>query len=223
MARAKGCTASNASVGFRKCGLVPFNPVEVLNSCQQPPDIAGYLPSTPDSPVFSETPRNSLIEQELLEYKCSPPTTPHRRQELYQEALNLTTTSPCSRKLQTLLTAFKTALDTESASTKMAEEGERCLQESIVVRKEQAASDKPRVPQADGSLKSRKDIEPLSAQVLERGNILVQRKKVCDEEAKVRKEQVESRKRRKVDNSESTISFTQVGSEISHGSFRDWL
>lgn len=172
IARAKGCTASNACTGFRKCGLVPFNPTEVLSLCRQPAE-GLPLPSTNDPPATPETFQARLNEQDLLEYTCSPPTTPHKSHHLYQEAVDLTTTSPRSHKLRSLVTALKTAHDRECASTQMAKEGERQLHLSLAAEKQKSAADKRRVPQADGSLKPKKGTDTLGAQVLEQGNILI--------------------------------------------------
>jgi len=88
-------------------------------------------------------------------------------------------------------------LDTESVSFKIIEEGQRQLQESLAAEKQQSPADRHRVPQADGSLKPRKDVDTLGAQVLEPGNILVERKKKRDLEKREKKRDQKAREKKK--------------------------
>lgn len=227
LARQQGCTAQNAKAGFRKCGLIPYNPSRVLELCR-PLREPTPLPNTAIQSNYSQSIQGAQAphqpEQDLLQFSCSPPTTPRRQESLYREAVDLTTTSPRSYKLRTALTAFRTALEIQTATTKMAEEGERHLQESILTERQQTVTNRRRVPQADGTLKKSGNSEStVGAQVLEQGNILVKRKKERDEEEEEKKAKKRQARVKPPASTSAPTSYDSEQIEIAHGDFRSWV
>lgn len=199
-ARAEACTAKNAIAGFRKCGICPYNPERILYYCDPLPEPHISRPSTP----LPKSHTKQTVQQ-LFEFHCSPPITPHRITTLWNESLStITSTSPHSQKQRKCFEAWKTGVEMVLAQTETAREGERHLQKELVEIQQKPQKDTRRVPIGSSTGanvvpgRGREGGLPSRAEILERGNQLYEWRKQRDEEEAAKKAKTVEKTAKKV-------------------------
>lgn len=195
-ARTEACTTRNAIAGFQKCGICPYNPERILYYCDSLPEPHISRPSSPlPQPHIRQT------VQQLFEFHCSPPTTPHHIAKVWKESLStITSTSPHSQKQLKCFEAWKSGVEMVLAQKEAAKEGERHLCEELIDTQHKPENDTRRIPIKSAKSKTspglgpgrgpgrgRKGGLPSRAEILERGNQLYKWRKQKDEEEATKK------------------------------------
>lgn len=140
-AHEKAFTASNIAAGFRRTGISPYEPTQVLFNIPLPdPKVnerENHPPPTPP-PVRST--------HQLLTHHIIVPTTPRSIHNYYVECLStILSSSPRSRFQRALFTGFKMSAEKCAAKAALHEAGEEYLREQIKQHIEKAKPDKRRL------------------------------------------------------------------------------
>jgi len=162
-AHVKAFTKANIQAGFRASGIYPYNPAVILDTLHLPePALQPQDPSPPIVPCL-QTPAD------LITFQPKTPKTPHSIHNLYVEGLSaITSNSPTSIKLRSVLTKLKRSAEQNAANVVMHEAGETYLREEI------------RQITAKGKA-DRRHLNSDTACLLERGEVLAELKRKRDE------------------------------------------
>jgi len=162
-AHVKGFSKANIRAGFRASGIYPYNPAIILDTLSLPEPT--LLPQDPSPPVVPclQTPAD------LITFQPRTPKTPHSIHNVYVERLSaITSNSPTSIKLRSVLTKLKRSAEPNAANVVMHEAGEAYLREEI--------------PQITAKGKAdRRHLNSDTACLLERGEVLAELKRKRDE------------------------------------------
>lgn len=162
-AHQKAFTKENIQAGFRAIGIYPYNPHVILNALSLPEPSLPTKEPLPPRPILLQTP------QDLITFRPKTPTTSRSFHSLYVQGLSaITSNSPRSIKVKSVLTKLKSSAERNAAKVVMYEVGETHLREEV---RQIAAKGK-----AD-----RRQLNSEAACVLERGEVLAELKRKRDE------------------------------------------